>query len=633
MDVRLPDGTIIKNVPDGTSKADLVAKLQANGYDISKLTNAPATQEFVVQTPQGQNVGVDVRFPSEQTSEIPRPRKSSSPLDALTLPFRMGAELATKPRAEQAAFIAPAVEALGAGGGAILGSAGGPLGTVLGSGAGYAGAKELMRQIAGTATPETLPEATARVGKEALIGSIAEAGGRGVIGPVIDKAAKAAGWMWDAARGALVQVRAGKIIREIAGADLDAIKSLSANAPANLTAAQAAAAAQNDVLAALGERAAKRDVTNYFARLGAEQEAGRRNALTAVTPDLAEATAARQQAAEALYGRARAADVMRQQIAQQEQAVGRSMAGATGYTAPAAVSAQLESLRQNPVIAAAAKEAKTLAATQGTPMADPMASLEGLHLMKVAIDNQFKNRTASTALQNYSDAALNNTKNQLLAAIEGTANQPGISPLYGAARQTFAEMSAPINQAQVLQAMGGVLAKPGGGERVTPFLNVLGQGENALLRRANQQPRFGGIEEVLTPQQMQTVSQIAGELTRDRALAEAAKRGRGGLSRILGETEAEALLPPSISFTTRVTNKVLSILEGRVNESTLKALETGMRTGKDLNVLLNTLPGDERVAILNAIRANAKDIGRATAVGANALRGSKEPKNENALSR
>jgi hypothetical protein len=32
MDVRLPDGTIIKNVPDGTSKADLMAKLTANGY-------------------------------------------------------------------------------------------------------------------------------------------------------------------------------------------------------------------------------------------------------------------------------------------------------------------------------------------------------------------------------------------------------------------------------------------------------------------------------------------------------------------------------------------------------------------------------------------------------------------------
>ena len=33
MDVQLPDGTLIKDVPDGMSKADLTAKLKGNGYD------------------------------------------------------------------------------------------------------------------------------------------------------------------------------------------------------------------------------------------------------------------------------------------------------------------------------------------------------------------------------------------------------------------------------------------------------------------------------------------------------------------------------------------------------------------------------------------------------------------------
>jgi hypothetical protein len=37
MDVRLPNGTVIKNVPEGTTKADLTAKLQANGFDVSTL--------------------------------------------------------------------------------------------------------------------------------------------------------------------------------------------------------------------------------------------------------------------------------------------------------------------------------------------------------------------------------------------------------------------------------------------------------------------------------------------------------------------------------------------------------------------------------------------------------------------
>jgi hypothetical protein len=49
MDVRLPDGTIIRGVPDGMSKADLTAKLAANGYDVSGLS-APAAP--VEQAPQ-----------------------------------------------------------------------------------------------------------------------------------------------------------------------------------------------------------------------------------------------------------------------------------------------------------------------------------------------------------------------------------------------------------------------------------------------------------------------------------------------------------------------------------------------------------------------------------------------------
>lgn len=40
MDVRLPDGTILQNVPDGMSKADLIVKLKSNGYDTSSMEPA-----------------------------------------------------------------------------------------------------------------------------------------------------------------------------------------------------------------------------------------------------------------------------------------------------------------------------------------------------------------------------------------------------------------------------------------------------------------------------------------------------------------------------------------------------------------------------------------------------------------
>src|SRR6267378_986954 len=42
MDVQLPDGTVIKGIPEGTTKAQLAEKLKANGRDVPKeWTSAP----------------------------------------------------------------------------------------------------------------------------------------------------------------------------------------------------------------------------------------------------------------------------------------------------------------------------------------------------------------------------------------------------------------------------------------------------------------------------------------------------------------------------------------------------------------------------------------------------------------
>ena len=45
MDVRLPDGTIVQNIPDDTSKAELIAKLKSNGYDTDSLERMSARQQ------------------------------------------------------------------------------------------------------------------------------------------------------------------------------------------------------------------------------------------------------------------------------------------------------------------------------------------------------------------------------------------------------------------------------------------------------------------------------------------------------------------------------------------------------------------------------------------------------------
>lgn len=66
MDVQLPDGTLVQGVPDGMSKADLVAKLKANGHDVSGLdAKAPsrlaqAGSDFMagIMNPAGKNAAL-----------------------------------------------------------------------------------------------------------------------------------------------------------------------------------------------------------------------------------------------------------------------------------------------------------------------------------------------------------------------------------------------------------------------------------------------------------------------------------------------------------------------------------------------------------------------------------------------
>ena len=418
-------------------------------------------------------------------------------------------------------------------------------------------------------------------------------------------------------------VKAAKIVRQAAGENLDAIRAANATAPADLTAGQAAAGVTAPVYQALAADVTGLNANRQYPKELA-QEAARREMLANVTPDLAAAQEARAAASDVAYARARAADQQRLNNLAAEQQNVNMLAGTTGPINVERVSPALEALKGNPVIDAAAKEARTLAASQGVKLADPMTTLDGLHYMKLAIDNQFKNRTAATALNKYSDAALNSTKESLLAAIEGTANQPGVSPLYGVARQQYAQMSQPVNQAQVLNAMQGVLTGPVGGERVNAFLNVMGKGENALLKRANQNPRFGGVEDVLTPEQMGAVQKVSGELTREATMAEQASRGKRELANVIDQNKSGLRLPNLFSVKATIANETLGLLEGKVNTKTIEVLKKAFESGKGVEDLLNTLPVKDRSKVLSALSKAQLNLSpnklNALGVGNNALR-------------
>lgn len=428
------------------------------------------------------------------------------------------------------------------------------------------------------------------------------------------------------------RVKAANIARQAAGENIDAIRAANAAAPADLTAGQAAASVIQPTYQALAADVGELNANRAYPKELA-QEAARRQTIENVTPNLAEAEATRQAAGDIAYQRARMADQQRLNLLAEEQRNANMLAGTTGPINVERVSPALQALRGNPVIEAAAKEAQTLAASQGVNLSNPMATLDGLHYMKLAIDNQFKNRSANTALNNYSDAALAATKQKLLDAIVGTPNVPGVSPLYGLAREQHAALSQPVNQAKVLNAMSDVLKGPAGQERANAFLKVLGEGESSLLKRADQNPRFGGIEEILTPEQMSAANKVGGELTREANMAEQAARGKRALTAIVDANKSTIRLPAFSSAKATLANETIGILEGKVNAKTIDVLKKAFESGKGVNDLLDTVPAKDRVKILAALGKAQLNLSpaklNALGLSSNAL--TKEQSSKNAL--
>jgi len=178
-----------------------------------------------------------------------------------------------------------------------------------------------------------------------------------------------------------------------------------------------------------------------------------------------------------------------------------------------------------------------------------------------------------------------------------------VIPGYSAAQKKFAEMSEPVNQSQVLNAMLGVLRKPGEGERVAPFLNVLGTGEQALLKRSTGYPRYeaGDLSKVLNQNQMDAVNKVSSELTRDLSISKGAARGGEALRGIIERNSPNLRLINLLDARVALINRALGESEIKITEEMKKALIEGAKTGKSALELVNTLPTSERSKVIKAI--------------------------------
>lgn len=240
------------------------------------------------------------------------------------------------------------------------------------------------------------------------------------------------------------------------------------------------------------------------------------------TPEeMAQLVEQREGAAKALYGQAFQSDVMRRSLAQQQQQAAAGIGAAGGQVLPPDLATPgLRELLRRPMFADAARQAQVLAANNGVILKNPLESLQGLHYIKLALDDM-SNPMAANALGRNEQAALSSMRDAL-------ADELGIiSSTYGNARQTFEQMSQPINQRQIGEALANKLIPATSGD-VPASLNPASlarsmQDPDALARAAT---GFKGSQmaTTLTPQQMTTVQGVTSDASR---MAEALKRGAG----------------------------------------------------------------------------------------------------------
>ena len=569
-------------------------------------------------------------------------------------------------------MIGPTAEMLGGVAGGALGAAAGTIasptvvinpvtGGVAGSAMGYATAKELLNKAdvaLGLAPKETGGQAMDRAIGNVAEGAAYEVAG-GVAGKAINKLVDAGTFLAGKAAdlNQLPKQLAAKIARksfetpENVAAGRNALQE-AVKAGDNVTAQQALA--QGKVVAP-GAQAVLEKTTARTGNLAKDtkmiaDEAARMSTIKDVTPDLSAAVTARRDASKPLY---EAADKAIVPIDKDVSAILARMPEGT-----LAAAANIAKMEGRPFLMGQKATGQMVEMPGqfdqfGKPVMIPVESKlqeltgESMHYIKRALSDIAYGSPVSGVGRDTQSAARDLLK-------EYTKVFETKVPDYGAARKIFSDLSSPVNQAQVLKEMASVLEKPGGGERIGPFLNVLGRGEEAMLKRAGGRgaPRFEALDEVLTPEQLQTVRGVADELAAQKSIGEQISSGQQMATKLLKDELPNYRLPNIFNVIATTANKMLDTLGLKVGEKTVREIAKAGETAKSFDELLGLLPGEDRVKVLKAMRdpstwakinATAKNPAVVKAImgvsadtpemPVNALAPQQQPQNQNALAR
>lgn len=360
---------------------------------------------------------------------------------------------------------------------------------------------------------------------------------------------------------------AGQLATIAAGSRAPAVAQALEQGGSMRTAAQVAEGAGSSEFAALQKLLSGQKGTE-FGDVDRLQAAARLAMLKAATPDKAAAIAARAKASTPYYERADKAVVT---VDSEMQSLFERLPKGTFNAAEEIAKidgkkfllGKSEPAKEVPL---GILDANGKMMTELVPAKNAKITGENLHYIKRALSDIANGADSAKGLGRDAQNAARGLLDDFTKAFENRV------PDYKIARKLFKDGSEPVNQAEVMTAIANKLQQPGGAENARALLNVLGSGEQALLKKATGFARYevGDLDKVLTPTQMSVVNKIADQLESGIQLTARQKEGMAGaLKAMRASLESNPKAPALVDYRIGILNKLLNTIEGRGGEKVM----------------------------------------------------------------
>ena len=394
---------------------------------------------------------------------------------------------------------------------------------------------------------------------------------------------------YDLLKGKLADVNAGKIARQVLGESLPATREALLNAPQDLTAAQGAYGSATPAFASLEGLASTTRGEPYLEKSRALL-ANQIRLLKENTPSLTDAEAIRKAAKNISYPIAEA----------QKTPISPKILGLLERMPSSAVKTA-EDLNKYGIGNSDLVKPNFTYETGTKPYISGASTLNIARALKDMIKApSTENKGANVNI------ALKGLRDKFLTAME-TA-----SPKLGEARKEYAQLSAPVNQSQVMSAYLNKLNPAEGQYNLSGFRTALGEpGQEALLKDILGNKTKGQLAEHLLPTQIGALKNVEGQLIRNEDLAQQAEAGRGTLKKAWDQNTFMQKLPSYLNAATSTTNKALGIAEKKLASAIELKLSKGMESPEDAIKMLDMMPADKRDTIIRALRQSGPTISRA----------------------